>query len=71
MEHNTIKNKAMTYKYLNIISSLNEPHYEKNNHIVSEQVRHKPSSTSTEDKYRDIEKEELYYTIRVAKTKSG
>ena len=27
-----------------------EPHYEKTNDVVSEQVQHKPSYTSTEDR---------------------
>ena len=42
-----------------------EPHYEKTNSVVFEQVRHLPSCTSTDDDQRpemlDLEVEELYY----------
>ena len=35
--------------YRNINSIKLEPHHEKTNNVVSEQVRHKPNCTSTED----------------------
>ena len=49
---------------------INEPPFGKTNNVVSEQARHKPSCTSTEDGYRlemDLKCRENC-TIRVAKT---
>ena len=49
------------------MDNLFEPRHEKTNDLVSNQVRHKPGCTATEDGYM---LEKRYCIIRVAKTKA-
>ena len=47
-----LRNKRNPLLVLKTSDSLDEPRHEKPNKVVSEQVQHKPSCTSTEDGYR-------------------